>query len=74
MHEQTGEIREVGKILPSERDQWSEAFHEGETVTFKGVLMKIIKIKKLRKEIHLQFVGPAPVDDGDDGVVDGPDY
>ena len=56
MRKDTGEIKEYDKIPEPEKrdDSWSEPFHLGEVVEFKGVRMKIIKIKKLRKQIHLQ--------------------
>lgn len=55
MHKKTGKIKPYDKIPRVVREAWSEPFHVGESVEFKNVRMKIIKIKKLRKEIHLRF-------------------
>ena len=57
MRKNTGEIREVEKIPKEELGEWSEPFHEGEVVEFKDVRMKIVKIKKMRKELTLRFAG-----------------
>ena len=40
---------------PERDDGWSKPFHVGEVVLFKGVPMEIVRVKKLRKEIHLRF-------------------
>lgn len=57
MRKDDGHIEHYDKIPEKEKrdDSWSEPFHLGEVVEFKGVKMEIIKIKKLRKEIHLRF-------------------
>jgi len=57
MQPETGEIRNVEIIPHEERDKWSEEFKVGDIVDFKGVRMKIIRIKQMRKIIILEFAG-----------------
>lgn len=52
MQEETGEIRKVEEI-PEDRRGWSKSFHVGEIVEFKGIKVKILKIKQLRGQIVL---------------------
>lgn len=46
-------------------DSWSDEFYVGESVMLKGVKMEIIKIKKLRKEIHLKYCEDQSVPEED---------
>ena len=41
----------------AEQPEWSKPFHEGEIIDFKGVKMRIVRIKKLRKQVWLEFAG-----------------
>ncbi len=63
MNTETGEIRSCDKIPPEDRDKWSKPFKVGDVVLVLGVRMKIIKIKQMRQEIHLQFAGPVKEDE-----------
>ena len=70
MNKDSGEIRDYEKIPPTERDAWSKPFEVGQTIEVLGVNMRIIKVKQMRKEIHLQFCGPCNDchnDDPEDG-------
>ena len=53
----TGEIRKYEAIPKKEivLGQWSKPFHKGMKVDFLGVKMEIIRIKKVRKQLILQF-------------------
>jgi hypothetical protein len=54
MNIKDGEIREYDAIPRKDRDdKWSKPFSVGQEVVVLGVRMKISKIKKLRKELHL---------------------
>ena len=60
MRKDDGHVESYDKIPEEEKppindDLWSEPFHKGEIVDFKGVKMEIVRIKRLRKEIHLRF-------------------
>lgn len=57
MHKKSGEIREYDKIPKENLNEWSRPFRKGEVVDFKGVKMEIIRIKQVKKEIHLRFKG-----------------
>lgn len=57
MDKRTGEIRHHEDIPKEELGHWSEPFKIGDEIDFKGVNMKIIKIKKLKKQIVLEFKG-----------------
>ncbi len=57
MKKDTGEIRRVEEIPKEELGKWSEPFSLDEIVEFKGVKMKIVRIKKARKELTLRFAG-----------------
>ena len=58
MNTESGEIKDYDKIPdeeipPVRNDIWSEPFKVGDEVVVLGVKMKIVKIKKQKKEIHL---------------------
>lgn len=57
MRKDTGEIREYEKIPKKDLGDWSRPFRKGEVVDFKGVKMEIVRIKQVKKEIHLRFKG-----------------
>jgi hypothetical protein len=52
-------VSERMKKVRSRNDEWAEPFMVGEIVEIKGVSLKIVKIKKLRQEIHLSFHKPV---------------
>ena len=54
MNTETGEIKSYDEIPKKDRDDgWSKPFKVGDEVVVLGIKMKIIKIKKLKGEIHL---------------------
>lgn len=57
MRKRDGVIKEYDKIPKRELGEWSKPFHVGMKVDFLGINMKIIKIKKLKKELTLRFAG-----------------
>lgn len=55
MNIETGEIKDYDDIPEKEirDDKWSKPFKLGDEVVILGVKMRITRIKKQRKEIHL---------------------
>lgn len=39
-------------------DKWADMFHVGQTFKLRDKTVKVIQIKKLRKEIHLRVLEP----------------
>lgn len=39
-------------------DEWAQSFHIGQVFKIRDTRVKVMKIKKLRKEIHLQVLEP----------------
>lgn len=63
MRTSDGLIKEYSKIpkeqlkkKDSDIFKWSKPFKLNEIVDFKGIKLKIIRIKKVKKEIHLKWV------------------
>lgn len=48
------EIRDYDKI--PDKENWSEPFSEGQIVDILGKKMQIVRVKKLRGEIHLRVL------------------